>query len=454
MPADLQTPNSSGLGNTSGGYGVPPEDTLDLLKDTPLDTPNTDKTEGEDKGGDDTPEKVDTKSVRETLDTDDDGNEIKSEETEEEDKKKLETKVAKELEDEIDEEDEEEKVDEEKLELTVPARRKDILAKYPTLFKDFPYLERAYYREQQFTELLPTIDDAKVAIEKAQTLDQFEQQVMSGNTEQVLQVLKQNNPKGFHKAVDEYLPTLAKVDERAHLHVVGNVLRLAINNMLTTGHNMGENGTPLATAARILNQFVFGDAEAREPQRLSREEPRNEELETLKKERYEGAKARFIEKHTEVVTRVQNTLKSTINTHIDPNKLMTDYVRKNATNDAYKDLEKALGSDARFRGIIDKLWEQAHKSGYSRESLDRVRSAYLSKSKAVLPQVILKSRNEALKGLGQSVNTNDKEQENKGRDKRGPIPVGKSAAPASGTNSTSRTKLTSEMKTLDYLNAD
>lgn len=44
---------------------------------------------------------------------------------------------------------------EEDLELTTPVRRKEILKKYPTLFKDFPYLEKAYYREQQFTKYFP-----------------------------------------------------------------------------------------------------------------------------------------------------------------------------------------------------------------------------------------------------------------------------------------------------------
>src|SRR5215831_19879700 len=41
---------------------------------------------------------------------------------------------------------------EENLELVTPVRRGEILAKYPNVFKDFPYLEKAYYREQQFTE--------------------------------------------------------------------------------------------------------------------------------------------------------------------------------------------------------------------------------------------------------------------------------------------------------------
>ena len=57
---------------------------------------------------------------------------------------------------------------EEDLELTDSSSRKEILAKYPKLFKDFPYLEKAYYREQQFTEVFPTIQDARVQCEKAQ----------------------------------------------------------------------------------------------------------------------------------------------------------------------------------------------------------------------------------------------------------------------------------------------
>ena len=72
--------------------------------------------------------------------------------------------------------------DEDLEDLVTPARRKDILAKYPALFKDFPYLEKAYYRDQQFTELLPTIADAKAAVEKAEILDRTEQLVMSGDS--------------------------------------------------------------------------------------------------------------------------------------------------------------------------------------------------------------------------------------------------------------------------------
>ena len=46
--------------------------------------------------------------------------------------------------------------DDEDLELMTPARRKDILKEFPDLFKKFPELERSYFRERKYTELLPT----------------------------------------------------------------------------------------------------------------------------------------------------------------------------------------------------------------------------------------------------------------------------------------------------------
>src|SRR5690349_5181558 len=40
-----------------------------------------------------------------------------------------------------------------------------IKAKYPDILKDFPSLRSIYYREQQFSDLLPTPADAKEAAE-------------------------------------------------------------------------------------------------------------------------------------------------------------------------------------------------------------------------------------------------------------------------------------------------
>src|SRR6188508_1980225 len=100
----------------------------------------------------DEPEVIDIKGIKEKS-LDDDDESTPDDDEEDDELKEIEEELA--------------GPKEEDLELTTPVRRKEILAKYPKLFKDFPYLEKAYYREQQFTEINPTIEDARVASEKA-----------------------------------------------------------------------------------------------------------------------------------------------------------------------------------------------------------------------------------------------------------------------------------------------
>src|SRR6188472_810735 len=141
---------------------------------------------------------------------------------------------------------------EEDLELTTPVRRKEILAKYPQLFKDFPYLEKAYYREQQFTEIYPTIQDARISAEKANILDAAEKQVMNGDITMFLQAAKAEDQNAFNKIADNYLPTLRKVDQQAYYHVLGNVIKDTIITMVREGRNLGDQGAPLTAAANVL----------------------------------------------------------------------------------------------------------------------------------------------------------------------------------------------------------
>lgn len=346
---------------------------------------------------------------------------------------------------ELKEEEPEEEPKEEDLELVIPVRRKEIIAKYPNLFKDFPYLERAYYREQQYTEIFPTLDDAKLAVEKSQVLDKFEKDVFQGNTESVLRAVKQSDDKSFAKLVDNYLPTLAKVDEQAYYHVVGNIIRTAVNHMTREGQRLGENGEPLKIAAQLVNQFVFGTTELAEPTNLAKPTEPNSESDRLRKEREAFVKEKFTAVHTDLTTKVQNVLKSTINNHIDPKQSMTEYVRKTATRDAYESLEQLMAQDSRFRTILDKLWEKAFEDNFSPKSLERIRSAYLSKAKTVLPNVIKKSRNDALKGLGRKTDDD--------RDKRGPLPVGRTSSDSKSAKSSTK-EIPKGMKTIDYLMQD
>ena len=338
---------------------------------------------------------------------------------------------------------------EEQLELVTPVRRKEILAKYPTLFKDFPYLEKAYYREQQFTEILPTIDDARAAVSAKQTLDKFENDVMSGNTEILLRAVKNESPKGFNKIVDEYLPTLARVDEQAYFHVLGNVTKHTIVAMVRESRKSGNEA--LQSAAQLLNQFVFGTSEFKPPSNLSKDEPevdgKNKELEQREQQ---FVRQQFDSARNDLNTRINNTLKNTIDANIDPKKSMTDYVRKNASREAIEMLEVVLSKDARFVALKDKLWESAFSENFSRVSVERIKSAYLSRAKTLLPTVIKKARIDALRGLGKRTSDED-ESPNKT-----PITPGRPRS-QEGNKSGKISKasdIPKGMRTIDFLNAD
>jgi hypothetical protein len=415
----------------NGSVGGEETDTFELLSEEPEEVLEIGKT---DKGGGDDDEEEE-KDKEDKEDKEDEEDELK----------------------EIEEELEGPK--EEDLELTTPVRRKEILAKYPKLFKDFPYLEKAYYREQQFTEVFPTVQEAKTAVEKSKVIDQLERELLNGDITSVLRAARQENQESFHRIADNYLGALRSVDQQAYYHVLGNVVKDTIITMVREARNLGEQGAPLQAAANILNQFVFGSQNFKPPTTLAKQvrpEDQNREQEFQQRE-YQRVMSSFESTKDDLQTRADNVLKSTIDQHIDPNGTMTGYVKKNATKDAFDSLETLISKDARFRGLLDKLWEKAFQSNFDKDTTDKIKAAYLSKAKTLLPSVIKKARNEALKGLGGRRNGSEEREREKEKDsetstvKRSPSG---SPRPPSGGKIRKPSDIPKGMSTLDVFMKD
>lgn len=323
------------------------------------------------------------------------------------------------------------------LELVTPFKRKEILKKYPDIFKDFPYLETSYRRERQYNEIFPTLDSAKEAVDKAQSLDNFEATLLKGNTSDILKIVKTNNEESFKKIVDNYLPNLAAVDEKAYFHVLGNVFKHAIQNMKRESATSKDED--LGAAADILSKFVFGHTEAGQPTTLAKPESQTNEVEL---ERQEFMKERFDTALSDVNGRVENALKVTIDVNLDPKKSMSDYVRKAASKEVLDNVYAEITKDSRFSKILDNLWKEASTKKFDKASTDRIRAAFLSKAKTVLPTLIRNARNEALKGQTRSTKTEDK--------------VIKRTASLSSDNGskTKKDAIPKGMTTLDYFNQE
>jgi len=302
-----------------------------------------------------------------------------------------------ELEFKVDEEEKEEKIDlKEDFEIDAPPRKKEILAKYPDLFKTFPFLEKVLYRDKQYTELFGSFDDAKEIAERSESFNEFETQLLSGNTEEILRELKNSDPQAFNKIADNYLLTLHKVDKEAYFHVTGNLNRRLIQEMVEEGNQTGNDD--LKQAALLVNQFVFGTSKFTTPNKLVNETEESGKSE-IEKERLDYLKERFETSRDELQTRVDNTLRATIDSYIDPRNQMTPFAKKHAVSEAMKYISETLVEDSAIVKHLDKLWRAAFDSKFSKESLSRIQHTYLGKAKSLLKDAIMKARAEALKDV-------------------------------------------------------
>lgn len=373
----------------------------------------------------------------------DDKNEIKEEKEEE----VIEEEEVKDEEKEEDEDDKEEKElelkedEEEKLEEEIksPPRKKEIEKEFPGFFKKFPEVEREYYKAQQFTEVIGTVEDAKELVSRVQVLDEFETDLSEGNTEKILNQVKQNSPEAFDKIVDNYLLALGKVDRDSYLSVIEGIVKRGIISALE--HAQNREDEELFKSAKAYYKYMFPqDKEIRMPEARK---VQNTEDDRLKREREEFNKERFEIAQNDLQGRVDNIIRSNISNYMDPNDKMTPYVKKNAIKDAMNELEETIARDATFKKtVLDPLWKKAHDDKFSRASLDRIKSAYLSKAKTILKPIIIKARSEALKGLGSRVE----------KDRKGPITPGRISTSSSERGRNKEPE--KGMKTLDYLNSD
>lgn len=428
-------PDGSGSGGAIEDKSLGVEDIVTMLEDDTekdevldLEKPKSSKNDKTDKG----------KSTPKDEDKDDDAEVDDDEDKDDEDLDDLEEDLK--------------EPDEAELEaVVVPARRKDILSKYPKLFEDFPELEKSYYRERKYTEILPTIEDAREAVEAKQNLDIFEAGLAKGDIGSILKAVKDTDEGMFHGLVDNLMEHLRTTDKSAHLHVVGNVFKEGLAAAYTEGKESGDDS--LKAAAHVIYKYLFGTGNYEPPTTLSKAVPKNEEAERVAQEREQLTRERFETARNDLALRLDNTLKATIAHNIDPKGLMTDFVKQNAIKIAGEKVQDLIRNDARFKQILNQYWRRAGQQNFSKTSIEAIRAAYLSRAKSLLPTVLKTVKNEALKGVSRKA----KDGEDVESPRKKLLTPGRSASPSSssGKSPSERAKgIPQGMSTADYLLSD
>lgn len=283
-------------------------------------------------------------------------------------------------------------------------KRKEILAKFPDLFKTFPKLENAFFREQQYAEIFPTPKEAKSAMESVENLKKIESEFLSGDIETTLNRLKTADPKALGKITDNILETIKKVDREAYLNTLTKVTKNMLFAVAKYGkdNDTGEDSDArqLQIAARLIHKHYFNDPNVTPAEESTKPTTEVDPKAEAVTKREEALNQRELTNATQdVVSRVNNKIQTAVTDAIDPKGAMTPYLKKTAVKDVMVALDSELTDDPRFRAQIDRLWKDAQKASFSDESKSKIRKAFLSKANTILPDIMRRVRGEALKGV-------------------------------------------------------
>lgn len=308
---------------------------------------------------------------------------------------------------ELDKEDEAEETDEEpeeKEEKDIEGSRlrpsiKDIIKKIPEaekVFKAFPQLRDAYYREAKFSEMFPTLEDAQDSFDKAEALDVFDSAIRAGSSKELLEAVAKEDKKTLKAFVNSFLPTLHSMDEDLFYDASIPVVNSVIRNLFKAGEKLsGKDGQNMMAAAKILSNHLHGSYDipesekAKDPELEAERKKFNEE-----KEQEQGEKFNTFE--TSVNERTEKLLNKVIGDGLDPENVLSDFTKSKIIDEVIKRVGKELSSDKAHMNSIGRLWKASINERLSSKSADRIITAFLSRAKQLIPEIRSKVKGEAL----------------------------------------------------------
>ncbi|MGH7889985.1 MAG: hypothetical protein ACRENF_05485, partial [Thermodesulfobacteriota bacterium] len=256
---------------------------------------------------------------------------------------------------------------------------KDVTKQYPDFFKKFPDLRHAFFREKEFTELYPTVDDAREASEKSETYDALVGALEEGNLAPVFEGLE--DPE---KVVTSFLPSLYKHNQELYYQVTTPLLEKIIKQAYREGvANENEN---LQNSAAHLAKWLFNDISvATDENRTTVQKPARQRDDKLDQERANWELERYNEARSVIHSSGESKLKREIELALDES--IKGRTRKLITDAVYDEIGEALEADKGHMARMGSLWTRAAAAKFSGDHKSRIVSAYLARAKSLVPTV-------------------------------------------------------------------
>jgi hypothetical protein len=281
---------------------------------------------------------------------------------------------------------------------------KDIKAAFPDLFKKFPALRESFFREQKFTEMFPTIEDAKEASTKAQVFDHIESSLMSGTSKTLLDGLEEADPRAMKKFVTGFLGEVYGKSKELYYETTRPIVDSMIRNLYSEGQRSGNEN--LTNSALNLANFLYGTPTIPKAEQQA-DNSLDQERQELTRREQDFIQRRAAEGRAELEDSTIKYLSSEISKGLDP-KVFSDTIRDLISEKVIAETDRIISSDGDHQRLVNSLWRRAQQQGFNRESMLRIRAAYLEKARQVMPGIRNKIRTEFLNSKKRAAEVSDK----------------------------------------------
>lgn len=306
-------------------------------------------------------------------------------------------------------EDEEEPVKEEK-EVLTKASYSAVKEKYPELFKDFPELKKAFFREQEFSKVFPTVESAQEAANSQVNFENLRDLVLSGNATEFLNEVASTDKDALDNLANNFLPGLRSVNKDLYITVTTPIIQNILKHVLDTG--IRDKNVNIQNAAKLAYHTIFGTMEVAGASDKSAEPSAREKKFIAEKTEFETGK--FNSLSQTIANEAHADLSKEIEKGLDPNKVLTPGMKKMLVERITNEIHATLGKDDIHRAKMGNLWKREKNNGFSGALKDSIKTAFLSRAIAIMPGIRQKIRTEVL-GVAKKSNDDNKEKLNAGK---------------------------------------
>lgn len=348
-------------------------------------------------GGQDTTIQSEVDVLNEGTESSDDNETVVSDETTDEEEPETPAKIEDEEEEETTEEPEEEEEIEEEEEEELDSSKEPtrpswqtIKEKYPELAKDKDFRE-LYFRDKAFTDIYPTVADARESAVKAEQLDAIDSLLVDGQIEPIFGNLREDV---LVKVADKILPALYKANQKAFSRAARPLIIDVMHTVMKKAE--ADNDENLKKSVRNISRALTGSPDLPTKPSAEVDPVIQEERNRLQQEReslFQTQSRNFV---AAADRSIEKKLEQMVVDGLDPKKEFNEFTRDAIIRKTLADVRSRLASDEGLTNRVRQTHRLAAKSGFPDEYRARIISATLDRARKLIPVLRNKHRTAAL----------------------------------------------------------